>query len=143
MYGVSGVEFQTPRDERRSVLHLIRSPQKETEVNFPGLQYKFVNFWYLGGVPREQKMLKGHQPGVIYHQVYEYTKKNGRSTRLRQSSTGERGGNNLNGFKNFRTENGSSQGQNLALTGLFVPSSLGRARGRHMAWRAERSFMGE
>ena len=24
----------------------------------------------LGGVPREQKMLKGHLPGVIYHQVY-------------------------------------------------------------------------
>jgi len=36
----------------------------------------------------------------------------------------ERGGNNLNVFNDFRTENGSSQGQNLALTGLFVPSSL-------------------
>ena len=24
----------------------------------------------LGGVPREQKMLKGHLPIVIYHQVY-------------------------------------------------------------------------
>jgi len=24
----------------------------------------------LGGVPREQKMLKGHLPTVIYHQVY-------------------------------------------------------------------------
>jgi len=36
----------------------------------------------------------------------------------------ERGGNNVNGFKDCRTENGSSQGQNLALTGLFVPSSL-------------------
>jgi len=23
-----------------------------------------------GGVPREQKMLKGHLPRVIYHQVY-------------------------------------------------------------------------
>ena len=30
----------------------------------------------LGGVPREQKMLKGHLPRVIYHQVYEYTKIN-------------------------------------------------------------------
>ena len=28
-----------------------------------------------GGVPREQKMLKGHLPRVIYHQVYWYTKK--------------------------------------------------------------------
>ena len=35
-----------------------------------------------------------------------------------------RGWNNLNGLNHFRTENGSSQGQNLALTGLFVPSSL-------------------
>ena len=24
----------------------------------------------LGGVPREQKMLKGHLPRVMYHQVY-------------------------------------------------------------------------
>ena len=30
----------------------------------------------LGGVPREQKMLKGHLPRVIYHQVYYYTKIN-------------------------------------------------------------------
>jgi len=29
----------------------------------------------LGGVPREQKMLKGHLPRVIYHQVYQFTKK--------------------------------------------------------------------
>jgi len=34
-------------------------------------------FWAsLGGVPREQKMLKGHLPRVIYHQVYQYTKTN-------------------------------------------------------------------
>ena len=39
-------------------------------------------------------------------------------------SAGERRVDNFNGFKDFRTENGSSQGQNLALTGLFVPSSL-------------------
>ena len=36
----------------------------------------------------------------------------------------ERVANNLNGFKDFRTENGSSQGQNLALTGSFVLSWL-------------------
>ena len=29
-------------------------------------------------------------------------------------------------FTDFRTENGSSQGQNLALTVLYVPSSLDR-----------------
>jgi len=28
----------------------------------------------MGGVPREQKMLKGHLPRVIYHQAYLYTK---------------------------------------------------------------------
>ena len=32
----------------------------------------------LGGVPREQKMFKGHLPRVIYHQVYYYTKIGGR-----------------------------------------------------------------
>ena len=31
----------------------------------------------------------------------------------------------MNSFKDFHTENGSSQGQNLAVTGLLVPSSLG------------------
>ena len=30
---------------------------------------------FLGGVPREQKMLKGHLPRVIYHQVYYFTKR--------------------------------------------------------------------
>jgi len=29
-----------------------------------------TDFRALGGVPREQKMLKGHLHGVIYHQVY-------------------------------------------------------------------------
>ena len=36
---------------------------------------KFSPGTSLGGVPREQKMLKGHPPRVIYHQVYKYTKK--------------------------------------------------------------------
>ena len=27
-----------------------------------------------GGVPREQRLLKGHLPKVIYHQEYQYTK---------------------------------------------------------------------
>ena len=40
------------------------------------------------------------------------------------ASVVELGGNHLNYFTDFRTENGSIQGQNLALTGLFVPSSL-------------------
>ena len=36
----------------------------------------------------------------------------------------EQGGNDLKGFKDFRTENGPSRGHNLALTGLFGRSSL-------------------
>ena len=35
----------------------------------------------------------------------------------------ERRGNNLKGFKDFCTGNGSSKGHNLALTGLLVPGS--------------------
>ena len=31
----------------------------------------------LGGVSREQRMLTGHVSGVIYRQVYQYTKSNG------------------------------------------------------------------
>ena len=39
-------------------------------------------------------------------------------------AAGERGEINLNEFKDLRTENGSSQGQNMALTGLCVSNSL-------------------
>ena len=38
-----------------------------------------------------------------------------------RGSAGERGGNNLIGFTDFCTENGSNQDQNPALTGLCVP----------------------
>ena len=34
------------------------------------LRVGWLNGFSLGGVPREQKMLKGHLPRVIYHQVY-------------------------------------------------------------------------
>jgi len=34
------------------------------------------------------------------------------------------GGDNVNDFQDFRAENGSRQGQNLALAGLCVPYSL-------------------
>jgi len=39
----------------------------------------------------------------------------------------ERGGNTLHGSTDCRTQNGPSQGQNLALTGLFVPTLPGLA----------------
>jgi len=71
-------------------------------------------------------MLKGHLPRVIYHQIYWYTKIN-----LEEDEDVEDDGvvlalhaepvHNLNGLKDFRTENGSTQGQNLALTVLCVP----------------------
>ena len=35
----------------------------------------------------------------------------------------DREGNNLNDFKDFRTENGSNQGQNLALLGIRSPGA--------------------
>ena len=38
-------------------------------------------------------------------------------------------GNALNNFKDVRTENGSSEGRSLALTGLCVPRSLDSGRG--------------
>ena len=42
----------------------------------------------------------------------------------KRAAAAQRGENNLNTFNDVRTENGSSQGQNLALTGLCGPSSL-------------------
>jgi len=52
----------------------------------------------------------------------------------------KRGGNTLNGFPDFRTENGSNKGQNMALTGLIVASWLDSggsgalASGRQCRW---------
>jgi len=48
-----------------------------------------------------------------------------------QGFAGEQIWNNLNGVKDFRTDNGSGQGQNLALTGVFVPSSLDSGLANH------------
>ena len=45
------------------------------------------------------------------------------------TNAGERGGNNLDSFEDFRTGIGSSQGQNLASAALFAPSSLDRGTG--------------
>jgi len=42
----------------------------EWEATMPGHMLEFQMPSLLGGVPREQKMLKGHLPKVIYHQVY-------------------------------------------------------------------------
>jgi len=44
----------------------------------------------------------------------------------------ERGGINQNGFKDFPTENNSSQGQSLALTGLRVPRLRDSGRRLHI-----------
>ena len=44
--------------------------------------------------------------------------------RTTSKKAAERGGSNLNYLKDFRIQNGSNQGQNLALAGLCVPNSL-------------------
>ena len=44
------------------------------------------------------------------------------NTGIGACAAGERGGINSNGCEDFRPENGSSQGRNLALTCSFVPS---------------------
>ena len=46
----------------------------------------------------------------------------------------ERNGNNLKGSKDTCLKNGSSQGQNLALTALYVPSSFDSGRGARVAF---------
>ena len=48
----------------------------------------------------------------------------GSSVWLIDRTAGERRGNTFNGFKDFGTKHGSSQGHKLALTGLCVPSSF-------------------
>jgi len=53
----------------------------------------------------------------------------------------ERGENNLNGFNDFRTDNGSCQGQNLAWTGLCVPSLLDGGRGGTRGSQREGSLL--
>jgi hypothetical protein len=44
----------------------------------------------LGGDPREQKMLKGHLPRVIYHRVYSNMRRVAGATPWRVPSTGHR-----------------------------------------------------
>ena len=41
-----------------------------TNLGRDGLRVCCAGETSLGGVPREQKMLEGHLPRVIYHQVY-------------------------------------------------------------------------
>jgi len=53
----------------------------------------------------------------------------GCSSRASHWAACERRGNNLKGFKDFRGENGSSQGQSLALTVFYVPDSLDSRQG--------------
>ena len=56
-------------------------PPKNADFDFQRLDGRFLvlidsglvgstDFHCLGGVPREQKMLKGHIPRVKYHQLY-------------------------------------------------------------------------
>ena len=48
----------------------------------------------------------------------------GLSLAARYRQKPERGGNTVDGVRDFGTDNGSSQGQNLSVNGLFNPSSF-------------------
>jgi len=61
-------------------------------------------------------------PHVIGHIIISFTQVIG-------LTAGERWRDDLNGFRDFHTENGSSQGQDLALTSLFVRCLLGSSSG--------------
>ena len=39
-------------------------------LRFVSVEGPHIRGIFLGGVPREQEMFKGHLPGVIYHQVH-------------------------------------------------------------------------
>ena len=80
---------------RLSYMCLVRSTAVRVEATITALTSFLLIDWEgfipvdrLGGVPRRQKMLQGHLPRVMYHQVYEYTKTNGilTPTKLREGS---------------------------------------------------------
>ena len=64
---------------------------------------KFIDFDKFSFNRHYHELLKGAQVTSLQNQNPE--------------TPGERGGNNFYDFAAFRTENGSSQGQNMALTG--------------------------
>ena len=68
--GWKGV-IQSSRDETEEVEAVNHSYTRWLASPYP-LDDRLRIGWLngLGGVPREQKMLKGHLPRVIYHQVY-------------------------------------------------------------------------
>ena len=57
-------------------------------------------------------------------QSAKYSKCGNGATNKVLTAAVKRGGNNLNGFNDLLVEDRSSQGQNLAVAGLFVSSSL-------------------
>ena len=69
------------------------------------------------GLPGQPKLCLGAHETVSKHF-------GGRAKHDEVVTAGKRGGNNLNHFEYFRIEKGSSERQNLALTGLSVQSSL-------------------
>ena len=72
----------------RIVPHTIPRVGRSCEHFLDGFEIHLLTDWFTGrdcrllhhpldsegGVPREQKMLKGHLTRVIYHQVYQYAK---------------------------------------------------------------------
>ena len=66
----SGRSWSAARPSRESTLRV------STGERPPCISVDRLRVGWLDGVPREQKMLKGHLPRVIYHQVYQHTKIN-------------------------------------------------------------------
>ena len=67
--------------------------------------------------------------GVIEMAEFRFLRLRGQWSGCRGDTVADRGGNTLEGYTDSRSENGSSQGQNLAFTGLFVLTSLGGGLG--------------
>ena len=93
-----------------------------------------------GGVPREQKLLKGHLSRVMYHPVYSYTKRKRQHERFRSG----RGDTRSQFENNYLTEmcSGSEAGSYLRLIDFVCHSNLGlrvkKKKSDKKAWRKSR-----
>ena len=51
----------------------VRVPEVDLNKKVSKQQPRHTDELKTGGVPREQNILKGHLPRVMYHQVYRYS----------------------------------------------------------------------
>jgi len=70
----TGTQVKSGRSQSKSGTSVNLSNSGDLRTLFlvreQGIQYKSNAHLRLGGVPREQKILKGHLPRVMHHQVY-------------------------------------------------------------------------